>query len=111
METNETFDDISRSLRNKESDCRSIVEKYLQTIQTKAHLNAFVEVYRDYALARAEEIDQKIFILEDLFNCKINFPHVNKSNHKHYKEYYNNFTKKIIEELFITDLETFGYEF
>ncbi|MFC3880435.1 Asp-tRNA(Asn)/Glu-tRNA(Gln) amidotransferase subunit GatA [Algoriphagus namhaensis] len=62
METNETFDDISKSLRNKESDCRSIVEKYLQTIQTKAHLNAFVEVYRDYALARAEEIDQKISI-------------------------------------------------
>lgn len=60
METNETFDDISKSLRNKESDCRSIVEKYLQTIQTKAHLNAFVEVYGDYALARAEEIDQKI---------------------------------------------------
>lgn len=60
METNSTFDDISKSLRNKETDCRSIVEKYLQNIQTKAHLNAFVEVYTDYALARAEEIDQKL---------------------------------------------------
>jgi hypothetical protein len=62
-------------------------------------------------IIKLEEINQKILILEELFNCKINLPHVNKSNHKHYSEYYNNSTKKIIEELFITDLETFGYEF
>ncbi|MHA7130755.1 Asp-tRNA(Asn)/Glu-tRNA(Gln) amidotransferase subunit GatA [Algoriphagus namhaensis] len=60
METTETFDDISRSLQNGEIDCRSIVEKYLKTIQTKAHLNAFVEVYTEYALTQADLIDQKL---------------------------------------------------
>lgn len=47
-------------IENNETDCKSIVSYYLQTIKTKAHLNAFVEVYEDYALAKAIEIDQKI---------------------------------------------------
>ncbi|MDN3202832.1 Asp-tRNA(Asn)/Glu-tRNA(Gln) amidotransferase subunit GatA [Algoriphagus sediminis] len=60
METHDTFETIAQSLKNKEIDCRSIVGKYLKEIETKANLNAFVEVYKDYALARAKEIDQKL---------------------------------------------------
>lgn len=60
MEKFNSFDDIKKSLENRETDCKSIVSYYLSNIQTKAHLNAFVEVYEDYAFARAEEIDEKI---------------------------------------------------
>lgn len=60
MEKFRSFDEIKKSLENKETDCKAIVSYYLKNIQTKAHLNAFVEVYTDSALAQAEKIDQKI---------------------------------------------------
>jgi aspartyl-tRNA(Asn)/glutamyl-tRNA(Gln) amidotransferase subunit A len=55
-----SFDDIKKAIANKETDCKAIVQSYLKNIQTKAHLNAFVEVYTHAALEQAEIIDEKI---------------------------------------------------
>jgi aspartyl-tRNA(Asn)/glutamyl-tRNA(Gln) amidotransferase subunit A len=55
-----SFDEIKKSIEKKEADCRTIVNQYLQNIKTKAHLNAFVEVYEESALKQAELVDQKI---------------------------------------------------
>lgn len=60
MEKFISFDEIKKSLENRETDCTAIVKHYLQNIQTKAHLNAFVEVYEQSALAQAEKINEKI---------------------------------------------------
>ena len=60
MEKFDSFDDIKKSLEKKEADCKSIVAYYLKNIQTKAHLNAFVEVYAQSALEQAEQIDEKL---------------------------------------------------
>ncbi|MEP0714104.1 MAG: amidase family protein, partial [Algoriphagus sp.] len=60
MEKFISFDENKRSLEKKETDCRSIVHYYLNNIQTKAHLNAFVEVYEQSALEQADLIDQKL---------------------------------------------------
>ena len=60
MEKFKSFDDIQRALQKGESDCRRIVQYYLDNIQTKAHLNAFVEVYTQSALAQAAQVDEKI---------------------------------------------------
>ncbi|GMQ30546.1 Asp-tRNA(Asn)/Glu-tRNA(Gln) amidotransferase subunit GatA [Algoriphagus confluentis] len=60
MEKFDSFDDIKKSLEKREADCKSIVTYYLNNIQTKAHLNAFVEVYAQSALQQAEQIDEKI---------------------------------------------------
>ncbi|MDA1267581.1 MAG: Asp-tRNA(Asn)/Glu-tRNA(Gln) amidotransferase subunit GatA [Bacteroidetes bacterium] len=60
MEKYRSFDEIQFALKKGESDCRSIVKYYLQNIQTKAHLNAFVEVYAQSALEQAAQVDQKI---------------------------------------------------
>ena len=60
MEKYRSFDEIQFALKKGESDCQSIVKYYLQNIQTKAHLNAFVEVYAQPALERAVQIDKKI---------------------------------------------------
>lgn len=60
MEKFISFDEIQKSLEKKEADCQTIVNHYLQNIKTKAHLNAFVEVYEDSAIKQAELIDQKI---------------------------------------------------
>ncbi len=40
--------------------CVSMVEYYLKNIESNKHLNAFLEVWGDEALARAEAIDQKV---------------------------------------------------
>lgn len=60
MEKFLSFDDIKKSLENRETDCKAIVNYYLQNIQTKAHLNAFVEVYTESALEQASKVDEKI---------------------------------------------------
>jgi aspartyl-tRNA(Asn)/glutamyl-tRNA(Gln) amidotransferase subunit A len=60
LERFSSFDEIKKSLEKKEASCKAIVSHYLQNIQTKAHLNAFVEVYEQSALAHADQIDEKI---------------------------------------------------
>lgn len=60
MEKFISFDEIQKSLEKKETDCQAIVSYYLQNIQTKAHLNAFVEVYEQSALDQAKKIDEKL---------------------------------------------------
>lgn len=39
--------------------CLQAVEYYLQQIQSKQHLNAFIEVYADEALQKAKNLDEK----------------------------------------------------
>lgn len=42
---------------------------------------------------------------------KQNLPHSNKSDHKYYTEYYDNKTRKVIEEQSLKDIDYFGYKF
>lgn len=51
--------DIQTSLRKRETSCRAIVEYYLSQIEKTRHLNAFVEVWVDEALAKADELDAR----------------------------------------------------
>ena len=60
MEKFISFDEIRKSIDKKEANCHQIVSHYLHNIQTKAHLNAFVEVYEQSALSQAAQIDEKI---------------------------------------------------
>jgi aspartyl-tRNA(Asn)/glutamyl-tRNA(Gln) amidotransferase subunit A len=40
--------------------CRQLVEYYLDNIRQKSHLNAFLEVWPDEALAQADAVDAKL---------------------------------------------------
>lgn len=55
-----TLYEIQTDLAEKRVSCVSIVQHYLQQIEQKQHLNAFLEVYHQEALNRARQIDAKI---------------------------------------------------
>jgi aspartyl-tRNA(Asn)/glutamyl-tRNA(Gln) amidotransferase subunit A len=46
-------------LREEKTSCLQVIEYYLGQINSKKHLNAFIEVYCDEALARARMLDDK----------------------------------------------------
>ena len=62
FETHFSFTEIQSSLRTGKISCVDRVQFHLSNIQEKSHLNAFLSVYKDEALARAAEIDKKIKI-------------------------------------------------
>ena len=50
---------IQNDIKKGDLSCISVVRHYLKNIEEKQHLNVFLEVYKDEALAKAEEIDRK----------------------------------------------------
>lgn len=60
LRTYATFRDIQYDLQRGTISCKDLVSHHLQNIHEKKHLNAFLSVYEEEALQRAQEIDQKI---------------------------------------------------
>ena len=54
-----TFDEIRDAL-DRGTSVESITRYYLQKIEEKKHLNAFLEVFTDTALAKAKLVDEKL---------------------------------------------------
>ncbi len=50
---------IQDDIKKGHLSCVSLVKYYLQNIEDKRHLNVFLEVYKEEALKKAEEVDQK----------------------------------------------------
>lgn len=51
---------IRTDLLNHRISCESLTNEYLQRIDENKHLNIFLEVFRDSALAKAKEVDEKL---------------------------------------------------
>lgn len=87
-------------------------------------------------MRQKHNLEQYKFIYDTLDNCLVDFigrfenlqedfnivcdkigtprkdlPHVNKSNHKHYTEYYDDETREIVAKKYARDIEYFGYKF
>ena len=62
-------------------------------------------------IIKLEEIDKEFYKIQDLLGCDAPFVHVNKSVHEDYRSYYDNNTRKIVEEQFKFDLMALKYEF
>jgi aspartyl-tRNA(Asn)/glutamyl-tRNA(Gln) amidotransferase subunit A len=60
MHKNSSFSDIKTEISAGKLNCHSLVSSYLKRIEENKHLNAFLEVFGNEALLRAEEIDEKI---------------------------------------------------
>jgi aspartyl-tRNA(Asn)/glutamyl-tRNA(Gln) amidotransferase subunit A len=55
-----TFDSTRVALREGTTTCEEVTLSYLAAIEKGKHLNAFLSVFHDRALARAREVDAKI---------------------------------------------------
>lgn len=57
---NKNISDVQSELKSGTISCVTIVEDFIQEIERKKHLNAYIEVFADEAIKRAQEIDIKI---------------------------------------------------
>lgn len=62
-------------------------------------------------LLRFENLEEDFKIIQDIFQCYEPLPLINKTNHAHYRTYYNDETRQAVAEMFKDDIEAFGYEF
>ena len=60
MYTFTTIANLQADLSSGKTTCKQLVEDSIKSIETKKHLNAFLEVFTDSALAQAKAIDEKI---------------------------------------------------
>ena len=60
MKAYSSFREVRNDLQNGTLSCRDLVKQHLSNIRDKAHLNAFLSVFEEEALSRADEVDKKI---------------------------------------------------
>jgi hypothetical protein len=60
---------------------------------------------------RFEKIKEEFKYFKDNFTLSGELPNINNSNRKHYRKYYTNRSKDIIEQLHKKDIEIFGYSY
>jgi aspartyl-tRNA(Asn)/glutamyl-tRNA(Gln) amidotransferase subunit A len=54
------FISIHNLVKQYQITCRQVIEYYLDKMNEGKHLNAFISIFRERALARADEIDRKL---------------------------------------------------
>jgi hypothetical protein len=88
-------------------DCKSILfDKYILSTPQIRWIEPGVT-----HLLRFENLEQDFKIIQDIFQCYEPLPVCNKTNHYHYRTYYNDETRQAVAEMFKEDIEAFGYEF
>ncbi|MEE8526996.1 MAG: sulfotransferase family 2 domain-containing protein [Gammaproteobacteria bacterium] len=94
---------------------------YLDLIKKKAHVqwepqHKFVldnngDNLLDY-IGRFEQLEQDASTILATIGCAAKkLPHLNKSNRKHYRDYFDDETREIVREFYAQDIELLEYEF
>ncbi|MGI9213702.1 MAG: sulfotransferase family 2 domain-containing protein [Methylococcaceae bacterium] len=62
-------------------------------------------------LGHYESLEADFDVIREKLGIEERLPHINKSQHTHYREYYDDHTRNLVAEQCKTDIELFGYEF
>ena len=72
---------------------------------------SFIDTNLPYITCKLENIQSEFVEIQKYLNCYEPLPITNTSKHSHYRNDYDDESKKIIEDFFREDLEYFDYEF
>lgn len=93
--------------KNKQSEKKN---RYHQIMPMVDYLFDKDELLVDF-VGRFENFNEDWKEICNKLKFKIKLPHLNKRSHRHYRSYYNEFTKKIIQNRYKKDLKLFNYDF
>lgn len=54
------YSELKKELNNNNTSCVEVVQQYIAKIEEKKHLNAFIEVFEESAMAKAKLVDEKL---------------------------------------------------
>ena len=72
---------------------------------------SFIDVNLPYIVCKLENIQEDFKLIQKHLDCYEPLSIVNTSIHEHYRNDYNTFTRKIVEDHFREDLDYFNYDF
>lgn len=99
-EVNITFQDYLKKVALKQMPISKPQFDYFKDPELMTFIGRFENLQQDFDI-----ICDKIGIPQQ------QLPHVNKTKHKHYTEYYDDEMREIVAEKYAKDIDYFGYEF
>ncbi len=87
-----------------------MVDEEKIVLQSEYVCNEEGRIMVDY-VGRIETLKKDFNEICDTLEIEASIPHINKSNHRKYTEYYNDRTKQVIKNMFQKDIKLFNYCF